>query len=169
MVGRYMPNSGHGGYHRARVMTIFVFYVGPHFPNIQYFDVCGGIWRYIKLFGGIWRYMEVYGGIWRYISIYKPTFSTLFFFNFLRVWGAFEVRLRCVWGAFEMRLRCVWNAFEMRLRRVWAVWHHQPHRHHQHINRVRALSLQGRYENISIRRWDHIRMYCLVRKTHLGS
>ena len=44
MVGRYMPNSGHGGYHGTRVMTIFMLYVGPHFPNIQmYVEVYEGI------------------------------------------------------------------------------------------------------------------------------
>ena len=43
MVGRYMPNSDLGGCPGTRVMAIFVFYVGPHFPKIQYFDVCGGI------------------------------------------------------------------------------------------------------------------------------
>ena len=37
----------------ARVMTFLVFYVGPHFPDIGYFDVYGGILRYIKVFGGI--------------------------------------------------------------------------------------------------------------------
>ena len=33
----------------TRVMTIFVFYVDPHFPNIGYFDVYGGIWGYTPL------------------------------------------------------------------------------------------------------------------------
>ena len=51
-----------GDPHGTPFMTIFVSYVDRHFPNIQYFDVCGGIWRYI--------------------SIYEPSFSTLFFFNF---------------------------------------------------------------------------------------
>ena len=79
MVVTFMPNSGLGGRPGTPFMTIFGSYVGSHFPNIQYFDVCGGIWRYIKLFGGIWRYMEVYEGMWRYIRIYEPTFSTFFF------------------------------------------------------------------------------------------
>ena len=82
MVVTCMPNSGHGGPPGTWVMTIFVFYVGPHFSNIQYFDVCGGICRYKKLFGGIWRYMDLYEGRWRYIRIYAPTFSTLFFQHF---------------------------------------------------------------------------------------
>ena len=43
MVLRYMPNSGHGAPLGTRVMTIFGFYVGRHFPNIQYFDVYKGI------------------------------------------------------------------------------------------------------------------------------
>ena len=43
MVLRYMPNSDPWGPPGTRVITIFVFYVGPHFPNIQYFDVCAGI------------------------------------------------------------------------------------------------------------------------------
>ena len=34
-------------------MTMFVFFVDPHFPSIEYFDVYGGIGKYIKLFGGI--------------------------------------------------------------------------------------------------------------------
>ena len=73
MVLRCMPNSGYGGPPGTPFMTIFVSYVGPHFSNIQYFDVCGGICRYIKLFEGIWTYMEVYGGIWRYryMKVYK--------------------------------------------------------------------------------------------------
>ena len=42
-------------------MTIFVFYVGYHFPNIQYFDACGGM----KVYKAIWRYryMTAYEGI----------------------------------------------------------------------------------------------------------
>ena len=43
MVLRYMPNYGHGGPLGIRVMTIFGSYVGRHFANIQYFDVCGGV------------------------------------------------------------------------------------------------------------------------------
>ena len=43
MVERYMPNSGPGGCPGARVMTIFGSYVGPHFSNIAYFEVYGGI------------------------------------------------------------------------------------------------------------------------------
>ena len=46
----------------------------------------------MKVYKVIWRYMEVYEGIWRYLKvydvflrIYEPTFSTLFFFNFLGV------------------------------------------------------------------------------------
>ena len=58
----------------------------PLFPNIEYFDVCGG---YMKVYKAIWSYMKVYGGIWRYMKVYKHiyihTFSTLFFFNFRRV------------------------------------------------------------------------------------
>ena len=50
-------------------MTIFVFDVGPHFPNFQYFDVWRGICRYIKLFGGIWKYMEVDKAIWEYMKV----------------------------------------------------------------------------------------------------
>ena len=43
MVVTCMPNSGHGGCPGSRVMTVFGSYVGHHFPNIQYFDVCGGM------------------------------------------------------------------------------------------------------------------------------
>ena len=34
-------------------MTIFVFFVGPNFPNIGDFDVYGSILRHIKVFEGI--------------------------------------------------------------------------------------------------------------------
>ena len=40
---RCMPNSDPWGPPGTRVMTIFGFYVGRHFPNIQYFDVYKGI------------------------------------------------------------------------------------------------------------------------------
>ena len=63
MVLRYMTNSGHGGPPGTRVMIIAGSYVGRHFVNIQDFDVCWGIWRYLEVYGGIWRYMEVYEGI----------------------------------------------------------------------------------------------------------
>ena len=53
MVGTYVSNSDPWGCPGARVMTIFVFYVGPHFPNIRNFDVNGGISRYVREFGGI--------------------------------------------------------------------------------------------------------------------
>ena len=39
-----MPNSGHGGPPGTRVMTIFVFYVSAQIPDIEYFDVYGGLW-----------------------------------------------------------------------------------------------------------------------------
>ena len=35
MVGRCMPNSGHGGPLGTRVMTIFVFYVSAQITNID--------------------------------------------------------------------------------------------------------------------------------------
>ena len=35
MVLRCMQNSGHGGPHLTRVMTIFGFYVSAHIPNIE--------------------------------------------------------------------------------------------------------------------------------------
>ena len=38
-----MPNSGHGGPPGTRVMTIFGIYVNPHIPNIEYFEVYGGL------------------------------------------------------------------------------------------------------------------------------
>ena len=43
MVGSYVPNSDPWGCFGARVMVIFMFYVGPRFPNIEYFEVYGGI------------------------------------------------------------------------------------------------------------------------------
>ena len=60
---RCMQNSGYEGLHMTRVMTIFGFYVGRHFTNIQYFDVYKGIWRYIKLFEAILMYIKVYEGV----------------------------------------------------------------------------------------------------------
>ena len=38
MVGRCMPNYGHGGPPGTRVVTNFVFYVNPQIPNIEYFE-----------------------------------------------------------------------------------------------------------------------------------
>ena len=49
MVGRCMPNSDHGGPLGTRVMTIFVFYVSAQIPNIEYFEVYGGL----QALGGI--------------------------------------------------------------------------------------------------------------------
>ena len=53
MVGSFWLNMDLGGCSRTRVMTIFVFVVGPHFQNIGYFDVYGGILKHIKVFEGI--------------------------------------------------------------------------------------------------------------------
>ena len=55
MVGSFWLNLDPGGCPGTRVVTIFVFDVGPHFPNIQYFDVCG-------VYEGIQSYLEVYKG-----------------------------------------------------------------------------------------------------------
>ena len=44
MVGKCMPKYGHGGPPGTRVMTIFVFYVSPPIPNIENFEVYGGLW-----------------------------------------------------------------------------------------------------------------------------
>ena len=118
MVRRCMPNSD-GGPPGSRVMTILGSYVDRRFPNIQYFHLYGGIWRYINLFEGIWKYMEVYEGIQAYIN---SLFQHCFFSRIFEGLDAFEVRLRCVWGAFEMRLMCVWVAFEVRLRSVWGAF-----------------------------------------------
>ena len=43
MVGRCMPNSGHGGPPGTRVIIIFVFYVSAQISNIEYFEVYGGL------------------------------------------------------------------------------------------------------------------------------
>ena len=43
MVGRCITNSGHGGPPGTRVMTIFVSYVSAQIPNIEYFEVYGGL------------------------------------------------------------------------------------------------------------------------------
>ena len=44
-----MPNSGHGVPPGTRGMTIFVFYVSAEIPNIEYFEVYGGL----QALGGI--------------------------------------------------------------------------------------------------------------------
>ena len=43
MVVRYMPNSGYGGPPGTSFMTIFVFYVSAQIPNIEYYEVYGGL------------------------------------------------------------------------------------------------------------------------------
>ena len=43
MVGRFVPNSDARGCSGAPVMTICVSHVGPHFPNMGYFEVYEGI------------------------------------------------------------------------------------------------------------------------------
>ena len=67
MVGRLWSNFYAWGYSGARILTIFVSYVDPHFPNILYFD----IWGYMKVYNGIWGYLKVYKGIERYMKVYK--------------------------------------------------------------------------------------------------
>ena len=47
-----MSNS-HFGEQPARDMTIFGSHVGPHIPNIGYFEVYEGIWGYMKVYVGI--------------------------------------------------------------------------------------------------------------------
>ena len=44
-----MPNSGHGGPSGTRVMTTFVFFISRQIPNIEYFEVYGGL----QALGGI--------------------------------------------------------------------------------------------------------------------
>ena len=39
MVGRCMPNSGHGGPTGTPFMTILRFYVSTHIPNIEKFQI----------------------------------------------------------------------------------------------------------------------------------
>ena len=117
MVASFWLKFNPGGCPGNRVMTIFVFYVGPHFPNIQYFDVCESTWRYIKLFGGIWKYMEVYERIWRYIRLYEPTFPTFCFFICLgSTFSAFVFRL--FWG--PLFRHCFFSGF-LRVYRPWEV------------------------------------------------
>ena len=43
MLGSFRSNSRFGKRSGARVMTIFVSHVGPHLPNIEYFEVYEGI------------------------------------------------------------------------------------------------------------------------------
>ena len=61
MVGWFVPNSDLGGCSGAPVMGIFVSHVGPHLPNIGYFEVYEGVRRYMKNedYGGYLKYMEV--------------------------------------------------------------------------------------------------------------
>jgi hypothetical protein len=47
MVGRWVPNSSPWGCSGIRVITLVGSYVGPHFRKILYFEVHGGIWKYI--------------------------------------------------------------------------------------------------------------------------
>ena len=56
MVGRCMPNSGHGGPLGIRFMTILVFYVGIQIPNIEYFEVYGGL----QIPGGISFFSSIF-------------------------------------------------------------------------------------------------------------
>ena len=63
MVGTYGSNSAPWGCSGARVMMIFGSHVGPHFANIEYFEVYEGICRYIKEFDGIRRHLKIYEGI----------------------------------------------------------------------------------------------------------
>ena len=70
MVGWFCSNSEPWGWSGARVMIICVSYVGPHFPDIGYFEVYAGMWRYITAFVGIWKYVKVYKGRWKYIKVY---------------------------------------------------------------------------------------------------
>ena len=51
-------------------MTIFVFYVGLHFSNFQYFDIYVG---YMKVYKAIWKYIKVCGSIWKYMEVYEGT------------------------------------------------------------------------------------------------
>ena len=44
MVVSYMPNSEPRRPPGSPFMTIFVFYVNPQIPNIENFDVYGGLW-----------------------------------------------------------------------------------------------------------------------------
>ena len=53
MVQSFWKNMDFGRCFKTRVMTLSVLCVGPQFPNMQNFDACEGIWRYIKLLGSI--------------------------------------------------------------------------------------------------------------------
>ena len=57
MVLRYMPNSGHGGPPGTQFMTIFVFYVNPKIPIIEYF-VC--IYIFINIYIYIYMYIHIH-------------------------------------------------------------------------------------------------------------
>ena len=68
MVVRCMPNSGHGGPPGTRVMTFFVFYVSAQIPNIEYFEVYGGLQApggissfFLVKFHVEWRQNHVWG------------------------------------------------------------------------------------------------------------
>ena len=50
MLGSFVSNSHLWKRSGARVMTIFGFHVGPHIPNIEYFEVYEGIWGYMEVY-----------------------------------------------------------------------------------------------------------------------
>ena len=53
MEGTNVTNSDPWGCSGARDLIIFVFDVGPHIPNIEYFEVYEGVWSYMGIFGRI--------------------------------------------------------------------------------------------------------------------
>ena len=59
MLNSNVSNSHFGKRSAARVMTIFRSLVGAHIPNIEYFEVYGGIWTYMNVNVGICGYMGV--------------------------------------------------------------------------------------------------------------
>ena len=69
MVASFLVTMDFGRCSKNRVMTLSVLCVGPQFPHMQYFDVCKGIWRYIKLFGSISPVCQY----WKYCFLLCPT------------------------------------------------------------------------------------------------
>ena len=62
MVGRFVPKSDSGDALELQLWPFVASHVGPHLPNIDYFEVYEGIWRLFKVHGGYLRYMKVYEG-----------------------------------------------------------------------------------------------------------
>ena len=57
-------------------------------------QVCGAIWKYIKIYGGIWGYMEVYGSALRYMKVYESIWRYMVVYDgiceYMKVYGGMQ-------------------------------------------------------------------------------